>query len=175
MNGWNTVFILAAGMALDGTFLEEDQSGFLHGEVRVEAANTLWECQQVGRFVVVGSKLAIHGMTEVLRALGVSEVVELEAAPNTMGHINPIVAHAQPGDGILTQLYHHPRFWTMAHDKLVGVEPIHAESVLLGHDPEKWEPIFRQQYSSPAMVKRLLNELRGISDLMLRRYKSHIT
>lgn len=80
---------------------------------------------------------------------------------------------------IVSNEYHLPRIKAMIEalpqlkemSKLINIELIAAEKVLLDYDRETWQEIIKIVYNSQAMKKRIQLEQKGIKDIKEGRYK----
>lgn len=173
--GHNQVFVLAAEMVRQGeewTFLPQDRYGFLHGEVRIEAANILSRQGMVEELIVVGGPTK-DGVSKVdlMAKLIEGKVTRLESIASTGGNIGAIKRHVRgENNGILTQFYHLTRTWKLLAENGLLLVPICAEAVLLADNPDRVEEI-RRWYSDKSMVHRIIMEISGLSDLEAGRYR----
>ncbi len=176
---YDVVFVHAAQMEKRGgeyVFLPEDGSGFLHGEIRIEAAKILMAQGMVRQFVAVGgpTKDGVSKAEMIAVILG-GGTIPLKTQPNTQSNISEIknfLGDTEGVFGLLTNFYHVPRAIRMASEKGVNLIPICAEAVLMAADIG-WTEKIKEWYGSDSMLTRILSEVRGLSDLETNAYSNH--
>lgn len=175
---YGKVFVHAAEMVKREEryeFLEENQDGFLHGEIRVEAIKILRKQEKVDEIVIVGGPTP-DGASKVklIAEMIGGKTTQLETRPNTGGNIQSIKGYLGEDKGrnaLLTNFYHIPRVLRLINDNGVRVIPLCAEAVLLTDDP-KWKEKIEEWYGQFPMLKRILSEIQGLSDIEKENYQS---
>lgn len=168
---YDRVFVHSAQMAKVGDgyeFLAEDEHGFLHGEIRVEAIKILRKQGRVREIIVVGGPTK-DGMSKVkliAEKIG-GQVTQLESIPSTENNIEMIKNYLGEDygiNGLLTNFYHLPRAMRLAAEKGLNLIPICAEAVLLTDSP-RWLKEIKKWYGQGSMLTRVLSEIRGLNSL----------
>jgi len=147
-------------------FLAEDEHGFLHGEIRVEAIKILQKQGRVREIIVVGGPTK-DGMSKVklIAEMIGGKVTQLESIASTEGNIKTIknyLGEDKGKNGLLTNFYHIPRVLRLISENGLRMIPICAEAVLLADNPQ-WLNKIKEWYGEPSMLKRILSEIQGLN------------
>ena len=184
---YDRVFVLAGEMEKTNgghKFLEEDKSGFLHGEIRFDAIKILYEQSRIKKEIIfVGGPVKndrANYKPKIMKELMEKEakvnadfLKTLESDSNTESNIlfikdylNQINnKHKNEKNGLLTHFYHLPRVLRLIiREKKLRLLPICAEAVLLQYDPSYKEKI-EKWYDQKSMITRVYWEIHGLTDI----------
>ena len=156
-------------------FLAKDKRGFIHGEIRVAAIKILREQGKVKEIIVVGgpTKDGANKVRIIAKMIG-GKVTQLQSVASTGGNIKAIKDFLGEDTGknaLLTNFYHIPRALRLITDNGLKIIPLCAEAILLTDDPN-WLKKITEWYNQPSMLRRILSEIEGLSDIEKGTYKT---
>lgn len=179
----------ASGHWRTTNFDEGDEFAAIGDRLRVLAAHVLYQAKAGQIIIASGGRgqlsavadapPAARVLTEELVGLGVpaADIIEESESGTTYEQLvalkKIVTEHPVAGIAIISNRWHLPRITAMFErfpefaelKKIVSLELIAAENVLMVNNRAVWEPIITKAYSSEAIKKRIALEERGIEDI----------